>query len=835
MRRSALVCLLLLACSSNDPKTGDANVDDATGGGDDGGSGSGDDGGGDDGGDDDEDTGDTGDTGDNDAWRDDERLSEPDELAPDLIALVAPNWGGDLAVDGDAITILGTAAPETVALVWASETANGELRPTDAWTAADLPLEAGDNTFVFTATDGDGRTETETLRVTSTPGIPLASGLSLSLEQVDVASTVTVSAGVHTSGPVDQIEVGPDDGAGGLTEVWGTLADDDGDGRWAADLAIPADAAASYTLRALATVAEVSGTTPPVDFSVATPLSDSELDALETTMALVDAATEAAEDSALARAEAAAAALLAIPEVEAVLLDPSGRTVEYVQSGLPHVVYEPLPGEAGAAEEDISELPSGELPAAAPPPRAPTMQTARHLQARTWSSAGAAGPPPPPPSTATDNNEIITIAPFSDHFQGRYDADGDGIVDRVFPLELGEFLPALVDEREIECPALGTVTRYGITDPTEADLSAVRDGLNAGIFSLSTHGMVSRSYGPSGWGAERGILATRQGPSRRDLSADDQAHFNAGNLVRVKAHGEWVLAFTGPWVRAERPADFPLQNTVVGLTACNSGTTVEPIASFLASGASAAYGFEGSVSAVSALQADVAFMRGFIEREEANTQLAAVAEHFPPRDGGRLVWQAEDDVYLGNTTGLQNGGFEQVTAPSADPDHWTTVSALGTDFDAFVVTEYLSTVPEEGSNLMYMFTYDGDPSYNEIGQDICPAPGRLMHLSFKWQVRTNESASCGASSVPNWVNVRMQGDDFDATVLWHVDWSDVCPLLTDTGEYSQKSTGWLEAEVFFEAPETVLPDDERIVFTVGGYNTSIWLGFFDDVQLVPVD
>jgi len=830
MRRLALVCLLLLGCTTDGSKGSSEDVQ----GGDDGGSGDGegeDGGSGDDGGDDGGDEG--GDDGGDEAWRDDPRLTDADSLPADLLAIVGPNWGGDLAVDGDRVTVVGTVAERVVELSWSNGTDSGSVPVASAWTAADLVLTPGDNQLVFTATDADGNSESEAIVVSSTPGVPLASGLSVSLGQVDVGTSVEVVASVLTDGTVSGIEVGPDDGAGGLSEVWGTLSDPDEDGRWAGILSVPVESASAWTLRAVAEVDGRTGATPTVDFTVSEPLSDDAFEALDRTMAAVDAAMDAAADDAVSRAEAAAQALLGISEVEAVLLHPSGRTVEYIQSGLPHVIYQPLDGELGAEEVDFGALPTGELPAASPPPSVPSMSPVRHLRAQTWSSAGTAGPPPPP-STATDSGEIISLAPFSDHFVGHYDADGDGTTDRSFPIEVGEFLPELIRARTISCPAVGEPVRYGITDPAEVDLSAVRDALNAGIFALSTHGMLSRWYGPSGWGAERGILATRQGPARRDLSAEDQAMFNAGHLVRVKARGEWVLAFTGEWIRAERPADFPMQNTVVALAACNSGANVEPIASFMAAGASVAYGYDDGVSAGGALNTDVAFMRGFLDREEANSRLSEVSAHFPG-DGSRLVWLSEDDVYLGDPTGLRNGGFEDLTPPNADPDHWTTVSALGTDFDAFRVTEYLSTVPEEGSHLLYMFTYDGDPSYNEVGQDICPAPNRLMRLSFKWQVRTNEWSSCGASGVPNWLNVRMQGDDFDATVLWHVDWSDVCPMLYDTGEHSQKSTGWQEAEVFFEAPDTRFPDDERLVFTVGGYNASIWLGFLDDVQLVPVD
>ena len=41
--------------------------------------------------------------------------------------------------------------------------------------------------------------------------------------------------------------------------------------------------------------------------------------------------------------------------------------------------------------------------------------------------------------------------------------------------------------------------------------------------------------------------------------------------------------------------------------------------------------------------------------------------------------------------------------------------------------------------------------------------------------------------------------------------------------------------MLFEAPDTEAFDEERLLFTVGGYSNKIWLGFLDDVQLAPVD
>ncbi len=156
-------------------------------------------------------------------------------------------------------------------------------------------------------------------------------------------------------------------------------------------------------------------------------------------------------------------------------------------------------------------------------------------------------------------------------------------------------------------------------------------------------------------------------------------------------------------------------------------------------------------------------------------------------------------------------------------------------FDAFVVDSYVSTTPTDGNKLLYMFVYDGDPTYAEVGTNVCPAPGRRMELRFKWMVRTDEDASCGATGVPNWFNVRMQPHPDPSTVLWHKAWADVCPLLVDSGDSFQTTTGWQEAVVEFEAPLAPSTDDQRLVFTVGGYSAAGWVGLLDEVQLTPLD
>jgi hypothetical protein len=423
----------------------------------------------------------------------------------------------------------------------------------------------------------------------------------------------------------------------------------------------------------------------------------------------------------------------------------------------------------------------------------------------------------------------VGLAPFKDHFTGTQDADGDGVDDLELPLEISHFWPLLIEERELTCPELGTLTVYGTTAAT---LSTVKEGLTAGTLTISSHGMLTRLQPGGGIGAPRGLVATRQPIGARSLTAEDRASLRSKALLNVRAHGEWVLAWTGAWVRELHGPDNPMPGTVVGLTACNSGATSQPLLSLQGAGASLAYGFDGKVSAAGGLHTDVAIARRYLERDELNAHLDTVGRSFPG-DGSTLVWAADPDVYLGESEILKNGSFEEPGGD--DPLHWTSVNIYGTDFDAFRVEEYVTTQPTEGDWLAYLFTYDGDPSYAELGQDICPVGGSRVLLTFDWMVRTNEDSSCSSTAVPNWMNVRIQPHPDDPTVLWHVGWADVCPLLTDSGDSFQTTTGWQFAQVEFEAPVAPDPANQRLVFTVGGYNTAGWVGLIDDVTIEYLD
>lgn len=87
--------------------------------------------------------------------------------------------------------------------------------------------------------------------------------------------------------------------------------------------------------------------------------------------------------------------------------------------------------------------------------------------------------------------------------------------------------------------------------------------------------------------------------------------------------------------------------------------------------------------------------------------------------------------------------------------------------------------------------------------------------------------------MPNIVNVRTQTAE-DRSVLWQQAWADLCPALGGDGGALQ-TTGWQEAVVRFTAPETGAPDEERVVFTINGYNSTLFTLHLDQVQLFAVD
>jgi hypothetical protein len=97
-----------------------------------------------------------------------------------IVAITAPNWGYDLGLDGDVITLEGVAREDVVAVSWSTASGGGEATGVAAWIATDIALARGDNVITVTGITGDGEVGTASMVVASTPGVPLASNLTLS-------------------------------------------------------------------------------------------------------------------------------------------------------------------------------------------------------------------------------------------------------------------------------------------------------------------------------------------------------------------------------------------------------------------------------------------------------------------------------------------------------------------------------------------------------------------------------------------------------------------------------------------------------------------------------
>ena len=90
---------------------------------------------------------------------------------------------------------------------------------------------------------------------------------------------------------------------------------------------------------------------------------------------------------------------------------------------------------------------------------------------------------------------------------------------------------------------------------------------------------------------------------------------------------------------------------------------------------------------------------------------------------------------------------------------------------------------------------------------------------------TEDFSSCTAG-VANWMVARLDADE-ENIVHWELDWSGVCPLLTDQGW--ARTTGWQSETVTFTAPAQANPANSTIAFAIGGWNYDAWYGLVDEV------
>ena len=308
-------------------------------------------------GDDDDATGDDDDaTGDDDDSSGDDDDSVVVEAIAPGVTITAPNHGFELAVDGALVTVEGVASAAVTAVTWevfegpGVSTASGTASGTGTWTAADVPLQPGDNTIVITGTDGVTST-TDAILVTSTPGVALQSGLTLSREVWIVGEAVTIDVQVLADG-VDAVDVGPVDAAGALTATWASLTELD-DGLWTGSFTADTTAATVHTVRAVATADASEGATPPRTVTVRDAWDSAEIEnAFDLHHAALDAWSDAGGDTDPEAAVAAAiAALTADPAIRSVhtRADLPGSLSYVIEPGIPFVLLDSPPGSRGPA------------------------------------------------------------------------------------------------------------------------------------------------------------------------------------------------------------------------------------------------------------------------------------------------------------------------------------------------------------------------------------------------------------------------------------------------------------------------------------------------------
>lgn len=810
--RSSILALLVLsglalACSGSpdDPGEGAATGSDG-GSGDGGGSGSGADGGSDEG------SGESGSGGDDTgSGAGGEELSA---LDTPLLGITGPGWGYDHPTTEDSVVLVGVAREDVVGLVVSSGDEELEITAASTWSSPEVPLAEGDNTLTVTAWTEDGTWQEAALVVTrNDSGVSLSSGLQLSTEALILDGEGSLWAAVRVDGEVDGVEVGVDDGAGGLSDVLGVLEEVE-EGLWSGELLVDTSAEQTLSLRALATAGGETGSTPAVEVAVA-PLP--ELDEVEAAAEVaLDGWEEVAE---LEEAEARAAALEDLAQaleaetgVDRVIVSPSLDGVEVVTaSGFVFNLLMPVPGTRGG-------LPVTGGPAIPPPSQHMTRTTG----AQGWS---------PAPSDFT-TTEVVSFAALSPFFSEWSTQDRS--------------IETHNKAQSSECPAFEELAFYADAERHEdagtplADVAAFRDALEYSLIHITGHaGRRYAAYIPGrpavlrpGGEAIIGTAERYEDPNAL-LDAHGQAILDDRIRMTLSRNPDtgvksWVPGITGDWIRAER-AGAPMPQSIVMLNACNTGTWLEPMRSFEASGSAFVVGVAGSFHASSGVYLDDYFWPQILEQATTETAFAAAYSRWTAESGETVYPVYEGSfTHVLDTSPIRNGGFEEGTV------HWSAdYPEESRDFDFSVTAGANGAIPQSGSYMAEIrSTLDPDSkTYNEFHQQICPVETVEYELSFSWQVATEERSACSSSGVPNTVIVRIDGTDVNEVLgIWY--WADVCPLLQGSGAW--RTTGWQEETIRFTAPD-LASGSGRVTFAVNGYNDKDWNGYFDNVALFSVD
>ncbi len=730
---------------------------------------------------------DTADTGTQDTGSYPSIVEEPG--AP-LVDITGPNYGQALGTGSESITLVGIAADTVTELSWENGDQSGEISIAAQWTAADLPLFDGDNLLVVTARTEDGDEDQVSLRVSYSAGSPLEGSLGLSTRVAFVDELTPLSARIALSGPADTVVVGPTDEDGELLETWITL-EQDGAGLWSGSADRSFEATGFYELRAVAQSGEQVHRSPVREFEVSDVDVAANLDAINALLDDAEAA-QATESDALEGLRAAQRILAADPRVLATLLNEDGYSVEAVwESGEHFGLLGPrLDHKGGGALSGLDY--SGAFQARTDPREglgARMDSTMQHV----WT------------------NDVAAVAPWADEF-------GEN--------EVAPLIASAAADKAESCPQ---VKRTNMALNSEADLDATENALfGHGMVHISSHG-TTRRLRPRRWRdaldvnlsrRPQGLVLTREEATAQKLR-ERRRQVWGGVVQTWRWRGRTWFVWSGPWVQdLSVQKEAFLQNSIVFLDACNTGTGADPVASLMLSGASNVQAVRGSVATVQALYAGAAFWDTLFEGKSTSEAVTAMMGQWEQTDASVQSFGDETRMRYGGT--VENGGFED----GLDP--WIGGAGDGPQAVAAYKVSGRDFTPYAGNLAGQLYLKDGrTKTYASARQKVCARPGDSLTINFSYRVVTFEAGTCAAAN-PQYLGVRFDQEE-ERVTHYSRSWAELCAAFDESyGDW--RMTPWTHEELEITVGETETPELQYLSFATGGYGTDHWVVLIDEVS-----
>ncbi len=707
-------------------------------------------------------------------------LEEPG--AP-LVDITGPNYGRALATGESTITLVGVAADTVTELRWDNGDQGGEIALSGLWTAPDVPLVEGDNLLVVTARTEDGDEDQVSLQVTYSAGSPLDGTLGLSSRVAFVDEATPLSARIALSGPADSVVVGPTDADGELLETWITL-EPDGIGNWSGSTERSFETAGFYALRAVAQSGGQVHRSPVREFEVSDVDVAANLDAINALLDDAEAAQATKEDP-LEGLRAAQRVLAADPRVLATLLNEDGYSVEAVWEGGEHFgLLGPRPdhkGGGGLGGLDYSGA----------------------FQAHTDGRFDGA-------MQHVYTNDVAAVGPWADEF-------GEN--------EVAPFVAGAGAGKTESCPQ---IARSNMALNAEADLSATEAALfGHGLVHISSHG-TTRRLRPRSWRdaldvelsrRPQGLVLTREEATAAKLR-EHKREVRGGVVQTWRWRGRTWFVWTGPWVEdLSIQNNAFLQNSIVFLDACNTGTGADPVASLMLSGASSVQAVRGSVATVQALYAGGAFWDEIFAGKSTSQAITAMNGVWEQSDAS--VQSFGEDTRMRYGGRIENGGFEEGLDPwiggaGDGPQATTAFQVSGRDF-----------TPYQGNLAGQLYLKDGKTkTYASARQKVCARPGDSLSISFSYRVVTFEAGTCAAAN-PQYLGVRFDQEE-ERVTHYSRSWAELCAAF-DESHGDWRMTPWTHETLEVGVGETETPEEQYLSFATGGYGTDHWVILIDEV------